>query len=193
MEKDWSVPILPLEPFVYPEELLTQPAANGDDPSRWWVLHTRPRAEKNMARQLLGRGLHFFLPLYQRQWRNKGRLFKSHNPLFPGYIFLRGDETGRVQALETNLVASCIPVSDQPRLHADLARVYRLMQSDASMIPEEHLFPGAPIEITSGPLAGLTGTVIRRGAQLRVFVEVQILQRGVSVEIESWMIEPARK
>ena len=46
------------------------------------------------------------------------------------------------------------------------------------------------IEITAGPLTGLEGKILRRGKQLKFFVEVQFLQRGVSVEIESWMFEP---
>jgi hypothetical protein len=40
------MPILALEPFVYPEDLFaaSESAVAGD--CRWWVLHTRPRAEK---------------------------------------------------------------------------------------------------------------------------------------------------
>jgi len=34
----------------------------------------------------------------------------------------------------------------------------------------------------------LEGKIIQRGKQMRFFVEVQLLQRGVSVEIEGWMI-----
>jgi transcriptional antiterminator RfaH len=46
------------------------------------------------------------------------------------------------------------------------------------------------VEIISGPFAGLEGKVLRRGKQLKLFVEVRFLQQGVSVEIESWMIQP---
>ena len=38
-------------------------------------------------------------------------------------------------------------------------------------------------------MAGLTGKVLRRGKDLHFFIEVQFLQRGVSVEIESWMFQ----
>jgi transcriptional antiterminator RfaH len=110
-------------------------------------------------------------------------------PLFAGYIFMHGDEDARLHALETNLIARCLPVPDQRRLHQDLAHVYHLVTSEAAMTPEDRLLPGTKVEIRHGPLAGLEGTVIRRGSQLRVFVEVQFLQRGVSVEIESWMLE----
>jgi transcriptional antiterminator RfaH len=184
------MPLLPLEPFVYPDGLLTSPLPGAESSGRWWVLHTRPRTEKALARRFLGRGISFFLPLYQRQWRSGGRLLRSHLPLFAGYIFLHGDEQARLHALETNLVARWLAVEDQRRLHWDLTRIYNLIVSEAPLTPEDRLLPGTPVEITRGPLAGLEGTVIRRGKQLKVFVEVQFLQRGVSVEIESWMIQP---
>jgi transcriptional antiterminator RfaH len=185
------MPLLPPEPFVFPDTLLRTSPPEGDGPARWWVLHTRPRVEKALARKFLGRGTSFFLPLYQRQWRNKGRLHRSHLPLFAGYLFLLGDDQARTHALETNLVARVLTVPDQRRLHADLARVYELIVAEAPLTPEDRLLPGTPVAITRGPLAGLTGTILRRGKQLRFFVEVEMLQRGVSVEIESWMIEPA--
>jgi transcriptional antiterminator RfaH len=184
------MPLLPLEPFLFPENLLENPLPDGCDQTRWWVLHTRPRAEKSLARRFLGRQLPFFLPLYKRTWRSRGRTLCSHVPLFPGYLFLRGDGGARLTALETNLVARCIPVADQQQLQADLERVYHLMATGEPLTPEERLAAGAPVEIISGPLAGLEGKVIRRGRQLRFLVEVQLLQRGVSVEVESWMIQP---
>jgi transcriptional antiterminator RfaH len=183
------MPLLPLEPFLYPDNLLDQPPPDpGADP--WWVLHTRPRAEKALARKLLGGQLDFFLPLYKKQWRSRGRLLSSHMPLFPGYVFLRGDGDIRLKALETNQVANVLPVPDTARLRADLLRVYRVMQTGMMLAPEDRLQPGAAVEIVSGPLAGLQGVVLRRGKELRFFVEVQFLQRGVSVEIEGWMLQP---
>jgi transcriptional antiterminator RfaH len=181
------MPLLPLEPFVFPEDLLSEPVAEGDVWMPWWVLHTRPRAEKALARCLHGEQLCFFLPLYKRQWRNRGRLFSSYLPLFPGYLFLRGDNQVRQRVLDTNLVANCLPVADQSQLTADLLNVYALMVSGSPLSPEERLQPGTLVEIVSGPLAGVKGKVLGRGKQLKFFVEVQFLQQGVSVEIESWM------
>jgi len=183
------MPLLSLEQFVFPDDLLQKPI-EGNESDRWWVLHTRPRAEKTLARKLVDRSTAFFLPLYLREWRNRGRLFRSHLPLFPGYVFLHGDGETRLAALETNLVVNVLPVEDQQQLHTDLVRVYRLIMTGAPLSPEVRLQPGSRVEITRGSLAGVEGKVIRRGKHLTLFVEVQFLQQAVSVEIESWMIEP---
>lgn len=179
------MPLLGLEPSVYPERLFDE--VDSDTAGRWWVLHTRPRAEKALARQCLGQQLPFFLPLYHRQWRNGGRRQRSYLPLFPGYLFLFGDDDIRLAALQTNLVATVLPVLQQRRLHDDLLRVHRLIEAGSSLTPEDHLQPGAMVEITGGPMMGLLGKVLRRGKNLRFFIEVQFLQRGVSVELEGEM------
>jgi transcription antitermination factor NusG len=184
------MPLLSLEPFIYPEDLLSPSAEVGRVPGQWWVLHTRPRAEKVLARRFLDREVPFFLPLYQREWRNRGRLFRSHLPLFPSYIFLHGDHQLRLAALETNLVAHVLQVENQDQLQGDLARVYHLITTGAALTPEERLEPGSPVEIIKGPLTGLEGKVLRRGKHLKFFVEVQFLRRAVSVEVEGWMIQP---
>src|SRR5262249_33768853 len=187
--RGFRMPLLGLEPFIYPECLLDS-ACPSTGPEKWWALHTRPRAEKSLARRFLDHGVPFFLPVCHRQWRNRGRLFRSYLPLFPGYVFLHGDEETRLAALETNLVAHVLPSDDQPRLHIDLHRVYRLITTGAAITPEERLEPGDLVEIVKGPFAGLEGKLIRRGSQLRLFVEVQFLRRAVSAEVETWMIRP---
>src|SRR5260370_1443928 len=176
------MPMLPLELFVFPDDLFCSQECRGPEGSaRWWVLHARPRAEKELARRFLCRQHPFFLPLYKRQWRERGRLRCSHLPLFPGYIFLHGDDQARSTALETNLVVRVLAVADQPQLHADLGRVYHLMTAGLPLVPEERLQPGRLVEITGGPLAGLRGKVLRRKKQLEFLVEVDFIGRGVSV------------
>jgi transcriptional antiterminator RfaH len=186
------MPLLPREPFVSPPTLLVDGPTEAAPPGRWWVLHTRPRAEKTLARRCLRRDVAYFLPVHKRQWRsNAGRLLSSYVPLFTSYLFLHGDDAARLVALETNLVVRCLAVDDQAQLYADLARVHQLIVADAPLTPEERLQPGDLVDIIAGPLTGLHGKVLRRGKQLKLLVEVQFLQRGVSTEIESWMLRPA--
>ena len=184
------MPVLPMEPFVFPEHLLADGESVSASTRPWWVLHTKPRAEKALARRLLRHDVSFFLPLFQRVRRAGGRIQTTHLPLFPGYLFLNGDADDRGIAQETSLVARCLVVTDEARLLSDLIRVHRLMLSEAELQPENRLAPGALVEIVDGPLAGMTGKVIRRGKQLRFFIEVNLLQCGVSVELDRWMFQP---
>ena len=182
------MPLLPLEPFVYPADLLSSHERKGE--GRWRVLHTRPRAEKVLARKLLRLQREFFLPLYKKQWRSQGRVQTSYIPLFPGYLFLRGDDAARLEALQTKQVVRTLEAPDQDRLAMDLSGLFRLMETGSSLAPEDRLLPGMPVELTGGPLAGLQGKIIRRIRQLRFVIGVDFIQRGASVEVEGWMIQP---
>lgn len=185
------MPLLDLEPFVSPDDLFTGSAQASEDGALWWVLHTRPRAEKMLARKLHEARHSFFLPLHKNQWRSNGRLRTSHLPLFPGYLFVRGDGGVRDFVLMTNQVARVLPVADQAGLHTDLAAVYQAMQSGMLMVPEERLCPGTHVEIVAGALKGLKGTVLQRGKETRFVIEVRLLQQGVSVALEGWMLQPS--
>src|SRR5438552_1083192 len=84
-----TMPILPAEPTCFPSQLfdeaLTAPVATD---RAWWVLHTKPRQEKSLARQLCDAEVPFYLPLIARRLRIRGRTLTSHVPLFAGYVFL---------------------------------------------------------------------------------------------------------
>jgi transcription antitermination factor NusG len=182
------MPVLPLEPFLFPESLFEAIGTSEPDAGRWWVLQTRPRMEKCVARKLLRANVPFFLPLYTRRWRTQGRWVCSHMPLFTGYLFLHGQSEARLAALQTNLIALCLHVEDQPQLQSDLERVYRLITSGTALTPEDRLRVGDWVQIASGPLEGMEGKIIRQGNKLRFCVEVNLLQCGVSVDIERSML-----
>jgi transcriptional antiterminator RfaH len=183
------MPILPVEEAVYPATLF----AEGPQPSaerNWWVLHTRPRQEKCLARQLHQRQLPFYLPVVPRRSQIGGRVFTSQLPLFTGYAFLYGSERERLAALATGRVANVLRVADQERLWQDLRQVHHLIEAGAPITPEGRLAPGVRVEIRCGPLAGLKGKIIRTGSSRRFIVEVDFIQRGASVELDDFALCP---
>ena len=183
------MPILPREPFVYPGDLF-EGESNLAKTSSWWALHSRPRSEKALARILLGLGLPHFLPLCQKFSRTRrGREFTAYVPMFPGYLFLCGDEQTKMRALATKKVARCLPVPDPVELYDDLLGVYRLMLSDLPVTPEQIMPPGTQVEIVNGSLRGLRGKVVRKEKRLRFIVEVHFLHQGACIEIDGSMLE----
>ncbi len=184
------MPLAPAETCLFPERLLENPQPGADDAARWWVIHTRPRAEKALARRLLGREVGFFLPLYENRLAGGGRVRSSYLPLFPGYIFFHGDDEDRRLALETNQIAQMLVVPDQKGLFTDLQHIRQLLETRHNLTPEQRLQPGTKVRLIAGAFAGMTGTVIRQGRQLRFVVAVSFLQSGASVDVEGWMIEP---
>lgn len=182
------MPLLTQEPCLFPDDVFAQDSVDIATSDRWWVVHAKARCEKSLVRSLHHRRVSFFLPLYEHSWRNRGRRHTAFLPLFPGYVFVRGDECARLAALETNQVVQFLTVPNQEKLHQDLSRVFRVLSGDVPLTPENGFQPGMPVEIVSGPFQGLRGKLLRQGSKARLLVEVEFLQQGVSIEIETWMV-----
>jgi transcription antitermination factor NusG len=187
-----DMPILPREADLFPEELFSDTLPDDLVGRRWWVLHTKPRQEKSLARDLLDRRLPFYLPVVMRRWKSRGRLMNSHVPLFPGYAFLLADSQERIQALATHRVVKSLEVVDQALLWRDLRQVQRLLSSGAPVTPEQRLEPGVTVEIQSGPLAGLRGKILKTASGRRFVVAVDFIQQGASVLLDDFVLEKVR-
>jgi transcription antitermination factor NusG len=187
------MPLLPPEPNTFPHQLFSEETTAVRSGRQWWVLHTKPRQEKSLARQLLQARVPFYLPLIERRSLTRGRVMHSSIPLFAGYLFLLGQRDERLTALATKRVVHTLEVADQQTLWDDLTQVHRLINTGAPITPEERLAPGDLIQITRGPLAGLKGRIIRSASGRRFVVQVNFIQRGASVLIDDYNLIAIRK
>jgi len=174
---------------IYPATLLDGTDGEFSD-HRWWVLYTRARQEKALARELFRQKVPFYLPLIRKTSYCRGRPVRSRIPLFSGYMFLFASQEDRIRSLTTNRVSRVLEVGDRDSLLHDLRQVRQMIASDAPMTVEDRLLPGNRVRVRHGPLAGVEGTVLTRRGRTRLLVSVNFLQKGASVEIEDYLLEP---
>lgn len=153
------------------------------------MAYVRSRQEKGLARHLLERGVPFYLPQREKAVQRHGRRRVSHLPLFPGYLFFRGE---RREALTSNLVCQVLEVPDQAALESELASLWRLQESGAVLVPHPYLGPGDEVEIVDGPLRGWRGTILREKGRLRLVVSIALLRQSVAAEVDRDRVAPAR-
>jgi hypothetical protein len=89
------------------------------------------RQEKSLARELLRRGIPFYLPLLSRRLVYKGRSVLSCAPLYSGFVFLYANEQEQRACLATGRVAAVLEVADQDGLRQDLQRVANALDTGA--------------------------------------------------------------
>jgi len=186
------MPVLQMEENVYPVNLFKGGAEEAGERC-WYALHTKPRQEKALARQMLEARVPFYLPLIRQKTVVRGRLLQSHVPLFGGYLFLLADREERVTALATQRVVRSLQVPRQDDLWRDLAQVERLISSGLPVTPEQKLYPGKAVTIRTGPLAGLKGKIVREVSRRRFVVQVNFIQQGVSALLEEYMLAPVNE
>ncbi len=187
------MPILPAEPDCHPPDLW-----KGDHPgslkegARWWCLHARPRQEKAIARDLRLHDVAFYLPQVFKEGRTpQGRKTRSIVPLFSGYVFLHGDENDRLLALRGDRLVSVLEVHDQLGFERDLRQIHTMLSAGLLVSPEPAVPVGALVRITTGPLQGMTGQVLRRGQRDEFVATVHFLGRGARVDLQDWQVEIA--
>jgi transcriptional antiterminator RfaH len=185
------MPILPAEPDCYPPHLWeSRESFPSKEDGVWWCLHTRPRQEKATARELHKHGITYYLPQVVKEDRTpQGRKIQSIVPLFTSYLFLYGDFNDRLKALKGNRLVGVLEVDDQEGLVGDLQQINTMLHSGLPVMPEPTMPVGAKVKIISGPLAGIKGTVVRRGKRDQFVAIVDFLGRGATVDLQDWQVE----
>lgn len=149
----------------------------------WYAVQTKPRQEQVALANLSRQHYRGFLPLISVPKRRRGRWQESIEPLFPGYLFasldLCREDTAPIRS--TRGVVGLVRFGAGPRpVPAQI--IERLQAADAAgdgVIRREQAFSeGDPVEIVSGPLAGLRGIFLAKSGAERVHVLLDLLGRG---------------
>ena len=194
-------------PFLYPLDLLDvksnrsvsvdingangrQTGADEIDHPRWWLVHTRPRHEKTLARELRALDIPHYLPVTKCKSVTRGRPRMTQAPQFPGYLFLWGNSEQRLLALKTNRIVASYRVEDSVGLTSQLWDLADLIEKGVPLRIEERLVAGQYVRVKSGLLKDKRGIVMRRAGKSRLFILVNELLGGVSLEIEQHLLEP---
>lgn len=155
----------------------------------WWIAKIKPRQEKALAFDLIRHEIEYYLPMYtkvvRRRDNNKPR--KSVLPLFPGYIsFCTPIVGGENKLYATRRVVRVVEVRHQRRFMDELEQIYYTLDLGIALAPFEpprDYAPGEMVEVRSGPLRGIRGSVVRIAAGHKLVLSVEGLGRAaVSVD-----------
>jgi transcription antitermination factor NusG len=190
---DPDMPLLDAEISQHPADLLAS-AVKDETPGRegidWWAAQTRSRQEKKLMRTLLERDVAFYCPIAARHYRSPaGRARTSYLPLFGNYVFVAGDERARAQVLASGCVAQCLRATEPERLVRQLHVIATAIAAGAALQPESRIPVGTPVRVRSGAFAGVEGVVAERRGQMRLYLNVDFIQRGASLAVYDWEVE----
>jgi transcription termination/antitermination protein NusG len=153
----------------------------------WYAIWTRSRHEQVVREQLERKGVQAFLPTIPRWSRWKDRKKKIDWPLFPGYCFARFDTRERLPILKCTGVVSIVSFDGEIAAIPDyeIDGIRRLVESDLQYDPCPLIREGMMVEVVHGPLKGVVGRLIRKGAHARLILAVDLIGQAVSVEVDA--------
>jgi transcription termination/antitermination protein NusG len=155
----------------------------------WHVLHTKSRQEKALSAELERLDILHFLPLVTQTRYYGKRKFRVSEPLFPGYVFLRGPIERAYAADRTSRVANIIHVADQFQLDWELRNLALAMDQRVPLDPYPFLKVGIRVRVKAGPFMGLQGVIESKEALGRLVLQIRMLGQAVSVPMDGALLE----
>lgn len=160
----------------------------------WFVIQTKPRAERLVLTQLAGTQAVAYAPKLLVNRCHGSRRWQALEPLFPGYLFARftpyGQFTHRIR--RTPGVARLLWDDESlVRVDDEIVQFIRLREAGRGFIePILSIQPGVRVRFESGPFALLEGIVDRPASRKdRVRVLLVLMGAPVSVDVNSEMLE----
>jgi transcription termination/antitermination protein NusG len=171
-------------------ELLTPGSAPAE--FEWYAIWTRSRHEKLVREQLSQKQVDVFLPTITKWSRWKDRRKKIDWPLFPGYLFARFDVAEPLTVLKCEGVVTIVGSEGLPSPipEVEINSIRTLVNSELSYDPCPLIKEGMMVEVRHGPLKGVVGRLVRKGAHARLVLSVDLIGQAVSVEVDAADVKP---
>ncbi|HVL68501.1 MAG TPA: UpxY family transcription antiterminator [Vicinamibacterales bacterium] len=153
----------------------------------WYAIWTRSRHEQVVREQLEQKGFEAFLPTIPKWSRWKDRKKKIDWPLFPGYCFARFNPQERLPILKCTGVVTIVSFDGEivPIPESEITGIRTLVESDLQYDPCPLIKEGMMVEVVHGPLKGVVGRLVRKGAHARLILAVDLIGQAVSVEVDA--------
>lgn len=157
----------------------------------WYALRVRSNHERTVARYLDYGGIDAFLPTYSVESRWSDRTKTLDRCLFPGYVFARladpaiALETAGVCGILGGLRPSVIPDSEIENVRIVCASLLPMSPAD--------FHPGDVVTVRYGALKDVTGIVQRHAKGVRLVVAIEMMGRGVAVELDAAMLAKGKR
>jgi len=162
----------------------------------WYCIYVKSRHEFKVFERLSNLGIEVFLPAVERlrKWKDRKKLVKF--PLFPGYLFINIQKNYDLilKVLKTPGVVCFIknPLGEPEAVPEEqIIPLKKAIENKKEIDPYPYLKEGQKVRIKRGALQGVTGILKRKEKNHYLIINIDILQRAVSVKIEASEVELA--
>jgi len=163
----------------------------------WYALWTHSHCEQLVFDQLVQKGFCAVLPTVEVWSRRRGVKRLLPAPMFPSYLFLRGD-VDKTAYIEISKVRGLVCVLGErwDRLTTipddEMQAIERVSAARQPVLPHPYLKEGQRARITSGPLTGVEGILVESKPEQGLLVlSLHLLHRSVAVVVDGCDVVPA--
>ena len=161
----------------------------------WYLIHSKPRAEKLAQEHLQRQGYRVYLPLILGRTKQRGRTVRSIQAMFPRYLFIhlsdKSDDWGPIRS--TIGVSNLVRFGMKPAVIPDCLIQDLRQREDAEglqAVPIKKLKMEVKVRIAEGLFEGYEGIYTSKTSKDRVIILLKIAENKTKVEIELDKLEP---
>jgi len=160
---------------------------NSNVQKEWYVVYTRSRAEKKVARELELKDIEVFLPIHKqlRKWKDRKKWVEV--PLISGYCFVHVSSKEYFEVLQTMNVVCYVTFEGKaapvPQIQIEYLKKITQQSDFEVTVTQENFKPGQRVEVVSGPLIGINGELIESRGKQRFILRFEQINSYISVEI----------
>ena len=153
----------------------------------WYAVYTRPRHEKRIYTKLQQEKIEAFLPLRTtiRQWSDRKK--KISEPLFSCYLFVCVTLYEYYNVLNIPGIVRYITFEGQavaiPEQQIQLIRKLLELDIETTFDTTENIPVGTWVEITTGPLMGISGELVDYAGKKRVIIRIEEIAKSILINI----------
>lgn len=165
---------------------------NHSELKRWHAVYTRARNEKRLVDRLGEKGIEAYTPLRKvlKQWSDRKKWVEE--PLIPSYVFVHIDPEDYLPVLNTQGAVRYVFFSGKaatiPENQVETLKRLMHSQEEVALMPATFA-PGSPVVITSGPLAGIEGELVRIAGKNKVILRIDQIDQVLSISISPSILE----
>ena len=171
-------------------------SSDNDLDKKWYVIYTKPRAEKKLQKVLKSKQIETFLPLIpkKRKWSDRIKIIET--PMFPSYIFVKIDYIkNKIETLRSAGAIHFIQLNSQPEIIDE--KIIKTIKDWITKYPDtikvivdEKIKPGEIISVKSGSFAGYRARVIRAKNKSEIYMKIMGNHSiQIIVKLEDLMLE----
>ena len=152
----------------------------------WFVLQFKLNSHNQAAKNLNRLGFETFLPFQDTTSRKASRFINTSQPLFPGYMFIKFDQSENAWHKINNTygVSRLVTFNSIPKSIPSIFVDQLMMRYDLSgkLLPIQKLKNGDQVKVTKGPFANFIATVEKYETDERIWILMDLMSRKAKIQ-----------
>jgi transcription antitermination factor NusG len=157
----------------------------------WYVLKTKSNQEHIAEKHLCDTSVESFLPREVQFRKIPTGMKEIRKPLFPGYVFVRPTppQLNRLRYIRGSCGLIGFDENPSPIAEGEIEGIRALLNSNHEVKVHPKMHVGTKVKLRIGQFQEVEGELIRITSHFRVVVNVFLLRKSLSIELDAREIE----